>query len=173
MGFYALNVTNPADASHNNDNTPQFNAANAANIVLWEFTLSDDADMGDTYNASPIRLDNGQAKQIVKFENGRWGLVIGNGYTSPSGRAVLYVLFLSGPTGSGKTWQAGVDYVKIVADAGPNNGLSTPIPFDVDGDGLADTVFAGDLNGNLWKFNLNNVSPANWGLAYKLFTAGA
>jgi type IV pilus assembly protein PilY1 len=163
-GFYALNVTNPADTAKDSANTPKFTAANAANVVMWEFTSADDADVGYTYNASPVRSGSSQAKQIVKFENGRWGVVVGNGYNSPGGKAVLYVLFISGPTGTGKTWQAGTDYVKLVADAqvAASNGLSTPVPYDADGNGLADTVYAGDLSGNMWKFNLSSANPSNW-----------
>ncbi len=181
-GFYALNVTNPLDLAKDTANTPLFDlttGAHTTNILMWEFTDADDTDLGFTFNTSPTKLNNGQAKQIVKFENGRWGVVVGNGYNStPStspGKAALYVLFVEGPTGGGtpKTWQSGgVDYVKIVADTGPNNGLSTPIPFDADGDGLVDVVYAGDLKGNVWKFDLSSATASSWALAYKLFDAG-
>ena len=169
-GFFALNVTNPDVAAQNTANTPQFSVSNAANIVLWEF--KSDADLGFTFNNSPTNLSNGQAKQIARFENGRWGVVLGNGYNSVNGKAVLYVLFVNGPTGTGGVWQAGgVDYVRIEADAGPNNGLSTPVPFDTDGNGLADTVYAGDLQGNMWKFDLSASSPASWTSASLLYVA--
>jgi type IV pilus assembly protein PilY1 len=169
-GFYALNVTDPA----------HFDTTHATNIVQWEFTNADDADLGLTYNLSPNSRSTGQSKQMVQFQNGRWGVVVGNGYNSTNGKAVLYVLFASGPTGgtSPHTWQsAGVDYVKIVADApvGLDNGLSNPVPFDSNGDGLMDTVYAGDLKGNLWKFDLSNADPTHWGVAYSgtaLFSAG-
>jgi type IV pilus assembly protein PilY1 len=80
----------------------------------------------------------------------------------------LYVLFVNGPTGPG-----GVDFVKIVADApaAKDNGLSTPVPFDSDGDGLVDTVYAGDIKGNMWRFDLSNASAANWTSASLLFAA--
>lgn len=169
-GFFALNVTNPDVAAKDSASTPLFNAANAADIVQWEF--KSDADLGFTFNNSPTRFGYGQAKQIAKFENNRWGVVVGNGYNSASGKAVLYVLFVQGPTGTGGAWQAGgIDYVRIEADAGPNNGLSTPVPFDSDGNGLADTVYAGDLKGNMWKFNLSASSAASWTSASLLYVA--
>jgi len=171
-GLFALNVTNPDVAAHDTANTPQFSVARASNIVLWEF--KDDADLGFTFNNSPTNMNNSQAKQIAKFENGRWGVVLGNGYNSADGKAVLYVLFVQGPTGSGGAWQAGgVDYVKIVADApvAKDNGLSAPMPFDSDGDGLVDTVYAGDLKGNMWKFNLSSTNAASWTSASLLFVA--
>jgi type IV pilus assembly protein PilY1 len=175
-GFYALNVTNPDIDGKNTPDTPTFTLANASNILLWEFTNSDDGDLGLTYNLSPIKLNNGQSRQIAKFQNGRWGVVLGNGYNSASGKAVLYILFMSGPTGADNTWLGGgVDFVKIEADAGPNNGLSTPVPFDKSGDGLVDVVYAGDITGKMWKFDLSSADPEDWGVANAgaaLFDAG-
>jgi type IV pilus assembly protein PilY1 len=170
-----LNVTNPDVAAMDSNNTPLFSLAQADKIVQWEFdSVLGDADLGYTFNNSPTKLNNNQAKQIAKFQNGRWGVVLGNGYNSTNGKAVLYVLFVNGPTGSGGTWQAGgVDYVKIVADApaGMDNGLSAPVPFDSNGDGLADTVYAGDIKGNMWKFNLSSSSAASWTSASLVFVA--
>jgi len=171
-GFFALNVTNPDVSAQNSADTPLFNLGNAANIVEWEF--KSEVDLGYTFNNSPTKLNNNQAKQIAQFENGRWGVVLGNGYNSIDGKAVLYVLFVNGPTGTGGAWQAGgVDYVKIVADApaGKDNGLSAPVPFDADGDGLVDTVYAGDLKGNMWKFDLSNASAASWSSAGLVYVA--
>jgi type IV pilus assembly protein PilY1 len=165
-GYYALNVTNPDVSSKDAAATPMFSSIQAANIVQWEFRADATGDamgLGYTFNSAPTRSNNGQAKQMAKFENGRWGIVVGNGYNSAQGKAILYVLFVQGPTGTGGVWQAGgVDYVRIEADAGPDNGLSTPVPFDSDGDGKADTVYAGDLKGNLWKFDLSDPSASNW-----------
>ncbi len=138
-GFYALDITNP-----NN-----FTEANATSVLLWEFTQSNDADMGFAFNHPPAH-DSGQAKQIVKMANGKWAVIVGNGYNSSSGKAALFILFIE--DGIDGTWGAS-DYVKIVVDnSGNDNGLSTPTPVDSDGDGLVDTVYAGDLKGNLWKF---------------------
>ena len=58
-------------------------------------------------------------------------------------------------------------FVKIVADAGPSNGLSQPFWVDTNDDGLADTIYAGDLKGNMWKFNVASTDqrPGAWLLA--------
>ncbi len=45
---------------------------------------------------------------------------------------------------------------------------------DLNGDGVVDYAFAGDLFGNMWKFNLVDNDPKNWAVALKgtpLFTA--
>lgn len=140
-GVYALDITNP----------DSYAESAAADILLWEFTDLNDADMGYVYN-HPASFESGQSKQIVKMENGKWAVLFGNGYnstpTSNPGKAALFILFIQ--EGTDGTWSA-TDFKKIVVDASGNNGLSTPTPFDSNGDGLVDTVYAGDLKGNVWK----------------------
>jgi len=38
---------------------------------------------------------------------------------------------------------------------------------DTDGDGLADRAYAGDLQGNMWAFDLSGSSTSLWGVAHK------
>ncbi|KAF0098754.1 MAG: Tfp pilus assembly protein tip-associated adhesin PilY1 [bacterium] len=165
-GYFALDVTNPASFSES--------GTAPADTLLWEF---DETDMGNAFNMPPAILKTNQAKQIVKLANGKWAAVVGNGYNSASGKAVLYVIHIE--DGVDGTWSVG-DFVKIVADApvspatNSNNGLSTPVPFDSNGDGYADTVYAGDLKGNLWKFLIGpngsdasvTANPSTWKIAF-------
>lgn len=144
-GLFALDITDP-DAFAESGTTP-------ADILLWEFDQTNpvDGDIGYIYNNPPAH-GNGQAKQIVKLANGKWAVLVGNGLNSDVGKAVLYVLYIKEGADDG-TWDTG-DYIKITADipTSQNNGLSTPTPFDSNGDGFVDTVYAGDIKGNLWKF---------------------
>lgn len=170
QGFYALNVTNPKDTAKSD---PVFTEANATSLLLWEFSNAHDSDMGYSYNLPQINPFTGQAKQIVKMENGQWAVVVGNGYNSANGKAVLYVLFVTG--GEDGSWTLGTDYIKLVADTGTGNGLSTPTPFDSNGNGLADVIYAGDIKGNLWKFDVSSSTSSNWKVAISglpLFAAG-
>ncbi|MDR2364915.1 MAG: hypothetical protein LBD68_03550, partial [Zoogloeaceae bacterium] len=48
------------------------------------------------------------------------------------------------------------------------NGLSTPIAVDLNSDGLADVIYAGDLRGNLWRFRLNGTGAIS---SEKIFEA--
>lgn len=167
-GYYALDVSNPGSVDNAGTVTAgSFIQTNAAELLLWEF---DETDMGYSFNYPAANPTTNQAKQIVKMANGKWAAVVGNGYNSASGKAVLYILFIDeGRNG----WADAGDFVKLVADVGPNNGLSTPIPFDSNGDGFADVVYAGDLKGNLWKFQVGpnpfdaavTSDPATWKVA--------
>lgn len=154
QGLFALNVTDP-------DN---FTEGNAENIVMWEFTDADDADLGYTI---------GQAS-IVKMQNGKWAAIVGNGYNntatsdsnnvpdtnvSATGQAALFIIPLDNPS----------NYVKISTNVGTTfdpNGLATPAAVDFDGDNLVDYVYAGDLRGNLWKFDVSDSSSGNWDVAF-------
>src|SRR5690606_971611 len=44
-------------------------------------------------------------------------------------------------------------------------GLGQITAIDRDGNGKADTVYGGDLQGNLWKFDLSNTSATAWNVA--------
>ncbi|MSQ50457.1 MAG: hypothetical protein EXR28_01080 [Betaproteobacteria bacterium] len=184
QGYYALNVTDPTS----------WTEANAGNIVMWEFTDVNDPDLGFSYS-KPL---------IVKMSNGRWAAVFGNGYNnsilttdetactgglgtaalpylpagcsvSRTGKAYLYVVFLDGATDG--VWTQGTDYIKIPTSAGSvgsPNGLASPLSVDTNGDGSVDYVYAGDLVGNMWKFDLTSANPASWNVASSglpLFTA--
>lgn len=131
-----------------------FSEAIASNTVLWEFTHTD---MGNSFSKPTI----------AQLEDGSWAAVFGNGYNSTSSRAKLFIVNLS--NGS---------VIRVIDTAAGTHGLSTPALVDSDGNGKADRVYAGDLAGNLWVFNLSAASSGSWDVAHKasgvnvpLFTA--
>jgi len=139
IGYFCLDVTNPSDIDESD-----------LSWVMWEYpktgtASSEVADLG--YGLSRASVVNSEAGWIVLF---------GNGYNSPDGKAVLFVLDAL----------TGAKLAQIEAGAGPCNGLSTPIPVDIDDDAKVDYVYAGDLKGNLWKFDLTDASYSNWTVAY-------
>jgi type IV pilus assembly protein PilY1 len=147
QAVFALDVTDPAN----------FDEVNAASLVLWEFDDSDDRDLGFTYGKP----------QITKMANGRWAAVFGNGYNnsavdgmaSGTGRAVLFIVDL----------ETGALISKLNTNTGSvatPNGLATPAVIDYDGDYVADYIYAGDLQGNMWKFDVTDADPAQWGSDY-------
>ena len=182
--YYALDVSDPNAASTTPPYTPTsysggFTQGNAASILMWEFTSANDSDLGYTVNQPTYPPFKGISEQIVKMRNGKWAVVVGNGYNSTNGVAALFIFFLDRAKSGGAystTWTLGTDYIKIVADRqSPSNfnGLSTPKPFSARGDGIADWIYAGDLNGNVWKFDVTDSNPANWNVAYGSCTTTA
>lgn len=108
--------------------------------VLWERTADGDADLGYTIGVP----------QIGRLRDGRWVSVFGNGFASASGIATLYVVNLS----------TGALISKIstsVGSPGTPNGLATPRLL-VGSDATIQAAYAGDLYGNLWKFNFTTLA---------------
>jgi len=139
-GVFALDVTDPST----------FKEANAASIVLWEFTSLNDADLGFTFGRPAI----------VKLANGSWGAIFGNGYNKTgSGQLGIFIVDL-------KTGNVIRKLMTGVGSAGTPNGIGAVVAVDSDGDDTADIVYAGDLTGRLWKFDLSDPNSANWNVAY-------
>lgn len=155
-GLFALNVTDPTTFS-------ELSTA-PDSIVMWEFSNADDADLGYTFSKPSVILTN----STDGSGNYRWAVVFGNGYNDTgAGTAQLYVAYLDG--GLDGVWTLGTDYFKITTKIGTTtdlNGLSTPTTVDVDGNGTADRVYAGDLKGNMWAFDLSSTTGGNWSVAY-------
>ena len=121
-----------------------------------------------------------QSSQIVRINSkteGEWAVIMGNGYNNASGVPVLLIQSLSQKTGAVPTlYTVAAKCTSTAEDClAKGNGLSAPRPVDVDGNGTADFVYAGDLMGNLWKFDISNVEDrSKWGVAYNgepMFTA--
>jgi type IV pilus assembly protein PilY1 len=151
-GLFALDVTDPT----------AFKESNANKIALWEFTSNNDSSMGYSYSKPTIAL----------MENGKWAAIFGNGYNnSGDGKAKLFILYLE--DGMDGIWSTS-DYKVITAtwssdasSASDPNGLSTPVLVDNNGNGKADRIYAGDIKGNLWAFDLSDsTSDSNWKLDY-------
>lgn len=160
-GVFALDVTCPFKTV-NTGSTCDDESFSEKN-VLWEFTAEDDNDLGYTFSQPIIAKVNYDLPNTSSTErngngNGRWAAIIPNGYHSETGRAALFVLFLDG--GLDGTWTPGKDYVKIlVGNSGDDNvnnrnGLSEPVAVDLDDDGIIDHIYAGDLKGQMWTFDV-------------------
>jgi type IV pilus assembly protein PilY1 len=175
QGLFALDVTNPTAISE----------STAASSVLWEFTDDDGSGRGD----KDLGFSFSQPR-IARMANGKWAVIIGNGYNSAyrctatpcsgsneperldskdgDGKAKIFILFIE--DGLDRNWSTS-DYVKLNSNVGDTtatgmNGMSDPLPVDVDGDGMVDFIYAGDLKGNLWKFDVTSSNPSQWGPAF-------
>ncbi|MBK6727811.1 MAG: pre-peptidase C-terminal domain-containing protein [Xanthomonadales bacterium] len=116
-----------------------------ASHVLWDFNPTAHDLMGNVLGR-PF---------IAKANDGSTAVFVANGPNSTNDKAVLYVLNMTN----------GAVIAEIdtgVGSAAAPNGLSAPIGWDSDGDDDVDTVYAGDLLGNLWRFDVSSTSPSNW-----------
>ncbi len=112
----------------------------AANDVKWELTTG--ANLGQILGESLIVTLNDTARTKA--------VIFGNGINSTSGRAVLYVVNIA----------TGAIIQQIDTGVAGDNGMSAPRGWDDNLDGTVDYVYAGDLKGNLWKFDFTSTTGA-------------
>ncbi|MCP4338729.1 MAG: hypothetical protein GY799_07520, partial [Desulfobulbaceae bacterium] len=152
-GYFALDLT--AAAQNVGDIE-----AHADEIVLWEFT--DQTQLGTPSIANNLGYSFSRPQFIDPSATGAAVsyLVFGNGYASTNQRAVL---FLVGLDSDGGILPTSIKMIDTGEGDGTNcNGLSSPAVIYPQGDGLDDYIYAGDLLGNLWKFDVSDDDPDNW-----------
>lgn len=105
--------------------------------VKWEFSHPE---LGFTYG-EPL---------IARLEDGTWVAVFGNGYNSENNQAVLFVVDL----------KTGNELHKVELGTAGGNGLSGVVGWrDVGTRSYLDRVYAGDLNGTIWRVDFNSSTP--------------
>lgn len=144
QGLFALDVTAPASFTTTN--------------VLWEFTDQDDPQMGNIVTQPQLM----KLKVAGTPATYKWFVVVGSGYnnyksdsyTQTNGEQALF--FLSVDKAANANWQLGTNYFKVslpYASGSIVNGLSNPAALN-GSLGEAQIIYAGDLQGNLWKFDV-------------------
>lgn len=135
-GLYALDITDPTIFGPSK--------------VLWDKnSTSDGFDNMGLMLSKPI---------ITKLNDGSTGVIVSNGLNSSSERAVLFVLDLV-------TGDKIAEIDTGVGSPAATNGLAAPRGWDEDGSGTVDYVYAGDFQGNVWKFDLSDSDPSQWRVA--------
>lgn len=151
-GYYALDITNP--------NTP---------LLLWEFSASNDANLGYTYGNPVI---------TKRPSDGKWVVLLTSGYNNISDNDAFYGLTstkfkpFSAPASAQYTGGNGKGYLYVL-DANSGLQLNSPISTgagtstnpsglakikafseDAEKNNTSTYVYGGDLHGNVWRFNL-------------------
>ena len=148
--IYALDITNPGN----------FSESNAASLVNGEWTSASISctnvtscgnNLGNTYGTPQIR----------RLHDGRWALIFGNGFGSTSGDAGIFIGVLNTITAAPTFYYLSTG----TGSATSPNGIAYTTPADLDGDHVTDYVYAGDLQGNLWRFDLTSATESNWAVS--------
>lgn len=149
-GVYVLDVTDPSRYT-------SVDASRAEDLAVMEFT---DADMGYSFSKP----------QIARMNNGKWAAIFGNGYNSDptgDGTAKLFILYLDGSGYETLETNVGTISSNDCSDSSSDcNGLSSPSIVDVNNDFMVDRIYAGDLHGNMWVFDVSSSTSASWGSAF-------
>lgn len=133
-GYYALDITNPA-----------------APKALWEFTH---ANMGLTFGHPKIV----KLKPTVSYPTGQWVVLLTSGYNNTSGDGKGYLYVVDANTGALATSvnSTGIIGTGVGSVATPSGLGYLDAPLSAPGiNATATAVYAGDLLGNLWRFDIN------------------
>lgn len=180
-GIYALDITDPGSMT--------------AGKVLWEFNADqpDQASWTDGSNTNPggkpsnLGYTFGQPN-IGRLNNGKWVVLVPGGYFPDCTKAPFTGANCTSPAAASNTFSSlfvlDAQTGKLIREIKTSDssasgtvfshGLATPVLGDYNDDQIDDVAFAGDLDGNLWRYDLSSSNPASWAvtLAYKPATAG-
>lgn len=154
-GIYALDVTDPSESN--------FTEGNAGSLVEGEWSSANISCINGTACGKSLGYSLG-TPVVTRFHNGQWGAVFGNGYDSENGDAALFVMLVDPGSGQKRFYSISTAWGanKDPTGQGGKNGILFATPVDLDGDNIADYVYAGDLFGNVWRFDLTDSDPAKW-----------
>ncbi|MEZ2416695.1 pilus assembly protein [Luteibacter sp. RCC_6_2] len=174
-GVYALDITD-ASASESNANSK----------VLWEFNNTTVS--GGTNVGANLGYTYGKPN-IGRLANGKWVVLVPSGYFPSSTLAATqpYKTESANDPASSRTQsslfvldaQTGAVIRELVTPTSASGvtgnitsyGLTSPVLGDYNNDQIDDVAFAGDLNGNLWRFDLSDADPAKWAVSLAFYSA--
>jgi type IV pilus assembly protein PilY1 len=185
-GVYGLDITSPGSFSASSvlwefdaDMTPDSSCTAVQGAVVDTTIGCRGTDLGFTV-AQP---------NVGRLSNGKWVVLVPNGYFPDCGtpdfptatNASCSAIAAQAPKdASNKPYSAlfvlDAETGKVIAelktptDVGVTSfGLSKPVLGDYNSDQVDDVAFAGDVQGNLWRFNMSNPDPTKWAvtLVYK------
>jgi type IV pilus assembly protein PilY1 len=148
--IYALDVTNPTNFSEGNASSLVIGEWNSSTISCTNVT-SCGTNMGNTYGTPQMR----------RLHDGKWAFIFGNGLASSSGDAGIYIGVLNTSSGVPTFYYLSTH----TGSTSSPNGIAFVTPVDLDGDHITDYVYAGDLQGNVWRFDLTSGTESNWAVS--------
>ena len=124
--YYAIDVTDPASMT---------SESAVAGKVLWEFT---DEDMGYTYGAPTV----------AKTDKYGWVVILPSGYNNKTGKGYFFIIH---PVTGKLLEKVSTGEGSVTRDAGLAHANAFAFSLS---DGKTDAAYAGDLLGNVWRWDL-------------------
>lgn len=160
QGVFALDVSNPANFG--------------TSKVMWEFTDRDHAALGNVLGAPQIlkfRHTNGSGTTAPTY---KYYAVVASGvnnnaadgYQYTSGNASLFFLDLAFTPSATSTWQEGTNFWRIELPQSDTTIAKGLVSFSATKNaytGAVDTLYAGDMQGNVWKLDFTTQATDSLG----------
>ena len=160
QGVFALDVSDPT----------AFTSGAGNGKVLWEFTDRDDPDLGNVVGKPQIlKINTAAGSATANYE---YFAVVASGVNNhlvdgyASGTAEPALFFLKLGKVKSDSWSLNGNYFKVKFPVRTTAITSGLIGFSArvgDANALSH-IYAGDLQGNLWKLDFTKTSASNWSL---------
>jgi type IV pilus assembly protein PilY1 len=202
-GLFALDINKPATATAatTSGGTTTISAGTIGSVptasdVLADLTFANHGDVPTsgavTPSAPALSVINGptgasyeqlmgdiQGTPIIRLmNNGDFAIITGNGQNSDDGEAGIFI-FLINPSATGFSISKTIFLGTGTPGSTTSDGIDYVSSADLNGDHFADYLYAGDTQGNVWRFNVTSSSSSNWHVstygqsqATPLFSAG-
>jgi type IV pilus assembly protein PilY1 len=146
--IYALDITDPSKFTETT--TTPGTGPSAVVKGDWTSATAGLSNLGQTVG-TPI---------ITRMHNGQWAIIFGNGLGS--GKSAGVYIGLVDKTSGAITFQ----FLDTgVGSSSSANGIAYVTSADLDGDHIADYLYAGDLQGNVWRFDVTSQTATSWGVS--------
>jgi Tfp pilus tip-associated adhesin PilY1 len=150
---YVLDITDPTNFSETNASSLVIKELSANSLTCSNVASCSD-DMGYVYGTPIIR----------RMHDGNWAVIWGNGYNSQNGTAAIFIASINSTSGAWTVYELNTGYDASNDPTGQNrpDGIGYVSSADLDGDHVVDYLYAGDLFGNVWRFDVTSDSASNW-----------
>jgi len=154
--IYVLDITDPASFSEGNASSLVVKELSASSLVCSNVANCNN-DLGYVYGTPIIR----------RMHNGNWAVIWGNGYNSQNGTAAIFIASINATNGAWTVYELNTGYGASKDPTGQNrpDGIAYVSSGDLDGDHVADYLYAGDLFGNVWRFDVTSNTLSNWNVS--------
>jgi type IV pilus assembly protein PilY1 len=155
--LYALDITDPSTFSQQ--------GGAPANTVVGEWTPANLRCSYPNGNNCQDNLGNTYGTPLIRrFHDGSWGVIFGNGYDAKNTNAAGIFIMLINPQNGTQTFY----YLGAPPTNSNPNGIAYPASADLDLDHVVDYIYAGDLQGNVWRFDVTSTDPTQWSVTNNL-----
>ena len=155
----------------------------ASNVSLFQTPIGKDNKFGYTIGTPMVGITRvnreNNAPTNTYTDHLRETAFINNGVNFPGidkneNESALYIYDVLGIDVGTETFKKTGDakgtLIKKLTATDGKGGLAGPVVYDINNDGIADLIYAGDYGGNLYRFDIRNPHPDKWTVT-KIFKA--
>jgi type IV pilus assembly protein PilY1 len=158
-GIYIMLIDDPSTTSNPVSTTFYYLSANPSGSSHNSIFFGTGSQSGTVVTISAVASITGASGKAATG-----AIAVGDVLTGPGVIQGTTVLSFGTGTGGTGTYNVSTSGTVSSGTVTVGNGIAYTTPADLDGDHITDYVYAGDLQGNVWRFDLTSTKPSQWGV---------